>query len=202
MGYGWNSNVLPRQITMKFSSEILTIFILIFIFPLFVIGQKTDPSDTMDCNSYKYQDRYKNGIPQYIGSEEIGSIQQYLESFIKQCPNSQYSESAKQLLPMVLENRAEHSLSIAKYYVKRTEEKKSGLKGAQSRLREISQKYPNFSKMDEVLFLLVKLYLIEEETVEAKTYYRRILDEFPFSPFVCEANKLFNPLLNAETRTK
>jgi tetratricopeptide (TPR) repeat protein len=160
-------------------------------FSLFTFGQEKTPSNNADCNSYQYQNRFKDGVLQFIRSGEIYRVRQYLERFIKDCPNSQHIETAKQLLPNVLENIAKHHFFIAKYYLQKSEEGKGGLKGAQARLREIAEKYPQFSKMDEVLFLLVKAYLFEKETDEAQKYYRRILDEFSFSSYVCEANKLF-----------
>jgi len=177
---------------MKFSFfRAVIILMLIVVSSHFLFGQEITTSNNLNCNAYRYQDRYKTGIPEYVGSEEIGGLQLYLERFTRECTNSQYLESAQRLLSIAREKRAESSLFIAKYYLKQYEEHRRGLKGATSRLREITLKYPQFSKMDEVLFLLVKSYLFEKGRGEAEKYYRLILAEFPFSNYVCQANQLF-----------
>jgi hypothetical protein len=177
---------------MKFSFFKAVMTLMLIVVPShFLFGQEITTSNNLDCNIYQYQDRYKNGIPEYVGSEELGGLQLYLERFTTECTNSKYLESAEKLLSIAREKRAESSLSIAIYYLKQYEEHHRGLKGAISRLKEITLKYPQFSKTDEVLFLLVKSYLYEKGADQAEKYYRRILDEFSFSPYVCEANKLF-----------
>jgi outer membrane protein assembly factor BamD (BamD/ComL family) len=159
----------------------------------FIFGQ-----DKINCDSYLYKTEDQIYRAKSRGG---GIIDKYLVRYIQQCSESQYFQQAKELLVIALEENAEHHLFIAKYYLKKFEEKKSGIMGAWSRLREITERYPTFSKMDEVLFLSVKanLYLsaINDNTLEenrldeAKKLYKRLLQEFPFSNYVCEANKLF-----------
>jgi hypothetical protein len=68
-------------------------------------------------------------------------------------------------------------------------QKKGGLKGSQSRYREIIDKYPNFSYMDEVLYKLAVTYLVEEETDQAARYFQRIVADYPNSEHVEKAKE-------------
>jgi len=70
------------------------------------------------------------------------------------------------------------------YYTQAVDQKKGGLKGAQSRYREIVEKYPNFSFADEALYKLAVTYLVEEETDQAARYFQRIVSDFPNSEWV------------------
>ena len=83
-----------------------------------------------------------------------------------------------------------HNFGVAKfYYDARYEHQHGGLKGAQSRLKEIETKYPNFSYMDEVLFRLANTYQQEEEPDEAAKYYQRVVRDYPNSEFVEKATE-------------
>lgn len=174
--------------SVSFKVVIRSLFILIF--SVLAFGQQKPFTPIVDCNSYQFptDDYYKLAG----GGEKTYAREIYLKKFVEQCFNSSQIQQAKRHLAMALEERAESNLRIAKFYLKQTEEGKGGLKGAESRLRQITEKYSQFSKMDEVLFLLIKAHLIEKDMDEAKKYYRQLLDDFPFSSYVCEANKLFN----------
>jgi tetratricopeptide (TPR) repeat protein len=83
-----------------------------------------------------------------------------------------------------------HNLQIGNFYYKaKYEQQKGGLKGAQSRYREIVERYPNFSFMDEVLFRLATTYQHEEEPDEAAKYYQQILRNHPNSEFAEKARE-------------
>lgn len=86
-----------------------------------------------------------------------------------------------------------HNLQIGNFYYKvKYETKKGGLKGAQSRYKEIVEKYPNFSYMDEVLFRLATTYQQEEEPDEAAKYYQQIIRNHPNSEFGEKAKDQLN----------
>ncbi len=88
-------------------------------------------------------------------------------------------------LRQVQDNLGLHNLLIANYYYTLSvDQKKGGLKGSQSRFREIIDKYPNFNFMDEVLYKLAVTYLVEEETDQAARYFQRIVSDYPNSEFV------------------
>jgi outer membrane protein assembly factor BamD len=105
--------------------------------------------------------------------------EQRLKVLLQQFPDTPLRQSAIQRLNEVQENLAMHNLQVARFYYKRMENDNGGLKGAQSRLREIVEKYPNFSYMDEVLMRLGDLYVEEEEPDEAAKFYQQVVRDYP-----------------------
>ena len=97
---------------------------------------------------------------------------------------------AEQRLQQVQDNLGFHNLLIANYYYTQSvQQSKGGLKGAQSRYREILDKYPNFGFQDETLFKLANTYLVEEETDQAARYFQRIVRDFPNSDWVAKSKE-------------
>ena len=83
-----------------------------------------------------------------------------------------------------------HGYQIGKFYLEpRYKRGKGGLKGAQSRFKEVVDKYPNFSLRDEVLFNLAYTYQQEEEPDEAAKYYQEMLRNFPNSNYAEKAKE-------------
>jgi outer membrane protein assembly factor BamD len=108
-----------------------------------------------------------------------------LKALMQQYPNSILKEEAVKRLIQVQDNLGLHGLYVANYYyTQAVEQKKGGLKGAQSRYREVVEKYPNFSFADEALYKLAVTYLVEEETDQAARYFQRIVSDFPNSEWV------------------
>jgi outer membrane protein assembly factor BamD len=114
--------------------------------------------------------------------------EQRLKVLLQQFPQTQLRPYVQERLNEVQENLAMHNLQIGNFYYKvKYETKKGGLKGAQSRFKEIVEKYPNFSYMDEVLFRLATTYQQEEEPDEAAKYYQQLLRNHPNSQFAEKA---------------
>lgn len=115
--------------------------------------------------------------------------EQRLKAILQQFPNTSLRADVQLRLNQVQENLGTHSLQIARFYQERYEHGNGGLKGAQSRLREIIEKYPNFSMMDEVLFRQGWLYIQEEEPDEAAKYFTRVVRDFPNGDYVEKATE-------------
>jgi outer membrane assembly lipoprotein YfiO len=108
-----------------------------------------------------------------------------LKALLQKYPNSILTSEAEKRLKEVQDNLGLHNLLIANYYYTLSvDQKKGGLKGSQSRFREIIDKYPNFSFMDEVLYKLAVTYLVEEETDQAARYFQQIVSDYPSSEYV------------------
>jgi outer membrane assembly lipoprotein YfiO len=113
-----------------------------------------------------------------------------LKALLQQYPNSILKKLAEDRLKEVQDNLGLHNLWIANfYYTKSIDQQKGGLKGSQSRYREILDKYPNFSYLDEVLFKIAVTYQAEEETDEAVKYFQRLVRDFPNSDYVEKAKE-------------
>ena len=113
-----------------------------------------------------------------------------LKALMQNYPNSFLRPDAQQRLNEVQNNLGMHNLDVANYYYTLSiDQKKGGLKGAQSRYREVIDKYPNFCNTDEVYFKLANTYLIEEETDQAARYFQQIVSDYPNSEYVDKAKE-------------
>ena len=119
--------------------------------------------------------------------------EQRLKVLLQQYPKSPLRDTVEARLHEVQENLALHNLQIARfYYDVKYSTGKGGLKGAQSRLKEITDKYPCFSYNDEVFFRLASTYQAEEEPDEAARYYQKLVQEFPESEYNEKAREQLN----------
>lgn len=119
--------------------------------------------------------------------------EQRLKSLMQQYPQTKLRPEVEARLQEVQENLAMHNLQVGNFYLEaRYQSQKGGLKGAQFRFKEIVEKYPNFSYMDEVLFKLANTYREEEEPDEAAKYYQQLLRNFPNSDFAEKAKEQLN----------
>lgn len=115
--------------------------------------------------------------------------EQRLKAILQQFPKTPLRPEIELRLTQVQENLGIHSLRIARFYQDKYERGDGGFKGAQSRLREILEKYPNFSYRDEVLFRQGWLYIQEEEPDEAAKYFQQVVRDFPNSDYVEKAKE-------------
>jgi pyruvate/2-oxoglutarate dehydrogenase complex dihydrolipoamide acyltransferase (E2) component len=100
-----------------------------------------------------------------------------------------------------LEKQSLKSLEAARFYFyKRKPAKgdKAALerinKAIESRLLEILDIHPTFTKVDEVFFLLGEVYARGEQTEEAIKYLSLVVKEFPDSEFFRDAKKRLDEL--------
>jgi len=118
--------------------------------------------------------------------------EQRLKALLQQYPQTRLRPYVEDHLREVQENLGMHSKQVGDFYFDRFQNNKRGLKGAQSRYKEIFDKYPNFSYMDDVLFRLATTYQLEEEPDEAAKYYQLIVRNYPNSDFVEKAKEQLN----------
>ncbi len=107
-----------------------------------------------------------------------GEIMKFMTLF----PNSDYTPIMKQYLDEVRERLALENLGVGDYYAG-----KGNFLGASSRYKEITDKYPRFSKMDEVDFKYAQALLKTENTDEAVKYLGRVVSGYPFSKYSTDA---------------
>ena len=119
--------------------------------------------------------------------------EQRLKVLLQQYPQSPLRPTVEARLVEVQENLAMHNLQVARfYYDVKYITHKGGLKGAQSRLKEIVDKYPCFSYNDEVYFRLASTYQQEEEPDEAARYYQKLVQDYPDSDYTPKAKDQLN----------
>jgi outer membrane protein assembly factor BamD len=115
--------------------------------------------------------------------------EQRLKALLQQYPQTRLRPDVEEHLRKVQENLAMHNYGIAEQYRQKYDGHKGGLKGAQSRYKEILDKYPCFSYMDAALFRLAWTYQQEEEPDEAARYYQQILQNYPDSEYSAKARE-------------
>ena len=90
----------------------------------------------------------------------------------------------------IMETTANHSLDVARWYLT----KRKAYEGARDRLQEIVDTYPEFSRMDEVVFLLGEASLKLSKPEKATEYYEKVVKTFEGSEFVKKARERLKDL--------
>ena len=78
-----------------------------------------------------------------------------------------------------MEIAAKHNLDVARWNLT----KRKAYEGARDRLQEIIDTYPDFSRMDEVIFLMGEVFLRLGKSDKAGDYYTKLLKDYPASEF-------------------
>jgi len=119
--------------------------------------------------------------------------EQRLKALLQQYPQTKLRPDVELRLREVQDNLAMHNQQIADFYFyARYKGKKGGLKGAQDRLKEIIEKYPNFCQMDKTLFMYATTFQEEEEPDEAAKFYQQLVRDYPNSEYVDKAKEQLN----------
>jgi tetratricopeptide (TPR) repeat protein len=79
-----------------------------------------------------------------------------------------------------LEINSKHNLDVARFSIT----KRKAYKGGIDRLQEIIDSNPEFSRMDEVLYLMGEAHLKLNESEKAASFYNKLLKDYPESEFV------------------
>jgi outer membrane protein assembly factor BamD len=130
---------------------------------------------------------------------EAEFAEQEFQSFLKSYPDSELAPVAAQHLREVQEVLAEGDFRIASYYFT-----KGVYKASAGRLADIANRYPLFSKSDEVLWMLAEISerapsgnlqgkdkeaFEHAKTVLAVGYYDHLIQGYPLSPLVPKAKQ-------------
>src|SRR5947209_5900445 len=116
--------------------------------------------------------------------------EQRLKVCMQQFPNSSLRPDIETRLREVQENLADHDKNIGdQYFNKYYTHHASNLKGAQSRYLEVTQKYPFYSYLAEVLFRLGTTYMEEEQPDEATKYFQQLVRTHPNSDYAEKAKE-------------
>jgi len=84
-----------------------------------------------------------------------------------------------------MEVAAKHNLDVARWYLV----KRKAYEGARDRLQEIIDTYPEFSRIDEVMFLMAEAQFKLKKADKASEYYNKLLKEYPESEFAKKARE-------------
>jgi len=85
---------------------------------------------------------------------------------------------------------AKHNLDVARWSLT----KRKAYDGARDRLQEIIDTYPEFSRMDEVVFLMGEVHLKLGKPDKAADYYQKLLKDYPDSEFAKKTKERMDEL--------
>lgn len=102
-----------------------------------------------------------------------------LKELLRRYPNSDQKPEIERLMNEVAEILALHELKVARFYF----DIRESAQAAQMRTDEILNKYPNFSRFDEALYLHARAMELQEDTDTASRDLARLVTNFPHSEF-------------------
>lgn len=108
-----------------------------------------------------------------------------LKDLLRRYPNTDAKDQVEQSMNQVQEILAMHELKVARFYF----DIRESAQAAQMRTEEILNKYPNFSRFDEALFLHARAMEIQEDTETASRDLARIVASHPHSEFAERAKE-------------
>ncbi len=108
-----------------------------------------------------------------------------LKELLRRYPNTDAKPQVEQMMGEVQEILALHELKVAKFYY----EIRESAQAAQMRTEEILNKYPNFSRFDEALWLHARAMEIQEDTETASRDLARLVTSYPHSEFAERAKE-------------
>jgi outer membrane protein assembly factor BamD len=108
-----------------------------------------------------------------------------LKELMRRYPSTDKKADIEQLMNDVQEILAMHELDVARFYFVHRE----SAMATQGRTEEILNKYPNFSRFDEALWLHARALEMQEDTETASRDLTRIVTGYPHSEFFARAKE-------------
>jgi Outer membrane lipoprotein len=109
-----------------------------------------------------------------------------LKEMLRRYPGTDRKEDAQGLMGDVQEILAMHELKVARFYF----DIRESATAAQLRTEEILNKYPDFSRFDEALWLHARAMADQEDTETASQDLTRLITNYPHSEFRPKAEEL------------
>ena len=115
-----------------------------------------------------------------------------LKGILEQDSSSVFKSQVEANLAIVYEGMAFHDLRIASFYMNKGHG--HSFTAAHKRLQSITQVYPKFSKMDEVLFRSIVVSVALKKEDEAVRYCWSLICNYPRSDYVVAAFEKLNEI--------
>jgi outer membrane protein assembly factor BamD len=113
-----------------------------------------------------------------------------LKATLQSCQTSSLKPEIQQRLKEVQQIEGLHELDIANYYFNM----RKAYKAAESRLRDVVEKYPFFTYRDEALFRLGQSLLEQEQPEEAAQHFTTLVRDIPKSEYTAKAKEYLEKL--------
>jgi outer membrane protein assembly factor BamD len=120
---------------------------------------------------------------------EARAAEDEFQTYLQKYPNDPLEGKAEQHLREVQEVLAEGDYRVGYYYFL-----KGDKRAAESRLRNVTRRYPLYSKADKALWMLGSIWEGSEKKDFAVNYYAQIVRNYPLSPLVPDAKERLKAL--------
>ena len=140
------------------------------------------------CTEELFQQAEQSFERRKLGSENLALAEKQLSNVARVCKEQPAGFHAEEQLRVVHEELANHNLLIALFYLSKSYCGRGGQAGARSRLKNIVERYPAYSKFDQVLFLLGEINMNDRNFDEAASYYQRLIGAYPASEYIGKAS--------------
>jgi len=124
------------------------------------------------------------------GGEALGAAEIGFTRLLEEHRDSEIEPLLTALLDGVREKQAAHDLDIAMFYMY----KRSAYPAAEARLKGITDRYPKYSRLDEVLYQLAILQIETGSRAEAEETLQGLLDRPWFKPRSWDAREKLEAL--------
>ena len=149
---------------------------------------QTSRTNASQCTEELFQQAEQSFERRKLGSENLAQAEKQLSNLARFCKEQPAGFHAEEQLRVVREELANHNLSIALFYLSKFYHGRGGQAGAVSRLKHIIERYPEYSKLDQALFLLGEINMKARNFDEAASYYRQLIRAHPASQYTGEAS--------------
>ncbi|MGH9324737.1 MAG: outer membrane protein assembly factor BamD [Vicinamibacteria bacterium] len=112
------------------------------------------------------------------------------EKLIELYRNSRYAEEGRKLLEECYQTLAESEFRVGLFYL----QIRKHCRAAIARFNEVLEKYPSYTRQDELHFRLGSAYQMCHQLDEAKPHFQRVVDNFPESEFREQAQTILSSL--------
>ena len=150
-------------------------------------AERDSPCDRQILSQAESSFRERRDPSRRPGFKGLERAETDIEHLLRICPLTPEHVLFEERLQIVHEEMALHNMSIALLYL--NADGIGLLKGALSRLREVDERYPHFSRRDYVLYMLADLSERTGSRDDAVKYYRTLISDYPRSIYARRARK-------------
>ncbi len=140
-----------------------------------------------DYAQFKAAESYfkQKNTPDRDQTQTSQALEEY-ERLLDVYPQSQYVEKVRERIRDCRQTLAKSHYQVGYFYQKTRKSWRSAI----GRYETVLSDYPDYERIDEVLFRLGQVLSFQGRYAEARPHLARLKSEFPQSPFVPEAEKL------------
>jgi outer membrane protein assembly factor BamD len=127
-----------------------------------------------------YAKALKPGRDQSKTSQALAEFRKVITAY----PLSEQAKTSQEKITDCEQRLAEHAITIAKHY-----HRVKAYKASTSRLKELLDNYPNYTKLDQVFFYLGDSYYLWNKSDQAVPFFTKLVTDYPESEYAKKAQE-------------